>query len=92
MSALSPEERSLYPLVLYVLVWPILYGLATRYVSPPALGMAIAGFVWLLGSWFIPPRVQRKRFKFLTWLGISSMVAVVLFAVRSVIERLFDAA
>ncbi len=74
-----------------LLVWPVLYGVGTRYVSPPPLGMAIAGFIWLLGFWFLPPRAKNERFTFLAWLGISLIYAVALFAIRWLIEKLFEA-
>jgi hypothetical protein len=86
---LSPEERSLYPLLAYTLLWPLLYALGTRHLAPPALGSALAGFVWMMGWWFIPPRAQRRRFTFVRWLAISATFALVAFTLRFAIDLLW---
>lgn len=92
MPVLTPQERQRYAIVAYALVWPLLYGAGTRFVSPPSLGMAIAGFVWLLGFWFLPPRVTRTRFSFLAWLAVSLLFAAAVSSIRHLVERLFHAA
>jgi hypothetical protein len=87
---LSPEEKALYKLVGYGLVWLPL-DLAGQHWFTPAVGAAAAGFLWVLGFWFLPFTNARKRTSFVGWLGRSILFAIAAFCIRYALDRAFGA-
>ena len=84
---ITVEERSIYSLALYAVLFPIAWTIA-KHLAPEPIAAAAVTFVWVLGSWWID-KGKRQKISFPAWVGVSVLAAATSFGFMVALARLW---
>ena len=84
---ITAEERSIYRLAPYAILFPIGRAIAQRFAPDPIASAAVV-FLFILGFWWID-KAKRQRISFSGWMGISVLAALTVFALELVLAQLW---
>ena len=84
---ITAEERFIYRLAPYAILFPIGRAIAQRFAPDPIASAAVV-FLFVLGFWWID-KAKRQKISFPVWIGISVLAALTVFVFELVLARLW---
>lgn len=80
---ISTEEKSMYRMLVWFLIWPPLFFVARRLV-PEVVAIGVTAFIFVPGTWFVDPAKQQK-IGMARWIALSIAAALTIALIASAI-------